>query len=295
MEPNESTSGRTGQKISISGDYRTACCAAVKQLTAGQLFPSCNEHGETGWSWIPPFVQSDLGTAAVMAHWKRLQSQRTHAVMSQGVALGRSVLQNSRVGNAVISPGSGHLEWTPGIPKVQTYPEILLQAVLIVPGERTTEGHLIEAVAPAWFEILNQLERDPTFLYKFSKYDRKFEELIAGAYEREGWTEVILTPRSGDKGRDVIASKSGFGKIRIVDQAKAYSPNHRVTAKDVDALLGVLTREPNVSKGIVTTTSNFAPGIEKNESVKKLMPYRLELRDGKQLTNWLLALYKVKP
>ena len=154
-----------------------------------------------------------------------------------------------------------------------------------MPGDKTNEGHIIEAVAPAWFEMLKQLERDPAFLYNFSKNPRKFEELIAGAYERDGWSEVILTPRSGDKGRDVIAAtKPNFGSIRIVDQVKAYSPNHRVTTKDVDTLLGVLLREPNVSKGIVTTTSLFAPGIEKEENIKRLTPYRLELRDGNKFS-----------
>jgi restriction system protein len=158
-----------------------------------------------------------------------------------------------------------------------------------------TDGVVIEAVGPAFFEILKQLERDPGFLYSFSKNARMFEELIAGAYERDGWGEVILTPRSGDKGRDVIAAtKPNFGSIRIVDQVKAYSPNHRVTAKDVDALLGVLLREPNVSKGIVTTTSLFAPGIAKDENIKRLIPYRLELRDGKRLLDWLKTLYKSK-
>ena len=178
---------------------------------------------------------------------------------------------------------------------IKPLPEIVIQAEIIVPGDKVTDGVVIEAVGPAFFEILKQLERDPGFLYSFSKNARMFEELIAGAYERDGWGEVILTPRSGDKGRDVIAAtKPNFGSIRIVDQVKAYSPNHRVTAKDVDALLGVLLRERNVSKGIVTTTSLFAPGIEKDENIKRLMPFRLELRDGKSLCDWLLALYKPK-
>ena len=282
MKSSESTHGRTGEMISLSGDYRALCCGAIKQLTVGQSFPKCPEHGEIEWDWIPPspFVQNDWGTAALVAHWRNLQSQWTHAAIAQSVAHGQTVTPGT--GEAFISRYKADT----------TYPEILLQAAIVVPGDKINEGQIIEAVAPAWFEILKQLERDPEFLYRFSKYDRKFEELIAGAYERDGWHEVILTPRSGDKGRDVIASKPGFGAIRIVDQVKAYSPNHRVTAKDVDALLGVLIREPNVSKGIVTTTSQFAPGIERDESVKRLMPYRLELRDGKRVLDWLLTLYK---
>ena len=61
-------------------------------------------------------------------------------------------------------------------------------------------------------------------------------------------------------------------------------------ADDVRALAGVLLRDQNVSKGIVTTTSTFAPGIE--EEMKALIPYRLELKDGKQLREWLTGLIR---
>jgi restriction system protein len=56
------------------------------------------------------------------------------------------------------------------------------------------------------------------------------KEIIAGAYHRSGFDEVILTPRSGDHGRDVIAIKKGIGSIRVIDQVKAYKPGHLVTA-----------------------------------------------------------------
>ena len=72
-----------------------------------------------------------------------------------------------------------------------------------------------------------------------------------------GWPEVILTPRSGDHGSDIIASKPGIGSIRIIDQVKAYSDRHRVSADEVRSILGVLSADLNVSKGIITTTSMF--------------------------------------
>src|SRR5262249_24070587 len=105
------------------------------------------------------------------------------------------------------------------------YPDILLQAELIHLGNATNDGRLVAGVSVAWFEIIAQLAKDPNFLFQIPP--RKLEELIAGAYERAGFTEVILTPRSGDLGRDVIASKPGFYSIRIIDQVKAYRPGHR--------------------------------------------------------------------
>jgi restriction system protein len=162
--------------------------------------------------------------------------------------------------------------------------QIFLNAELIEERRCVPEGQLVEAVAIPWLCILRELQLNPYFLYQIPW--RKLEELIAATYYKFGWDEVILTPGSGDKGRDIIASKNGFGAVRIFDQVKAYAPNRKVTADDVRALLGVLTLDGNVSKGVLTTTADFAPGVA-NEFAK-VIPYRIELRNGEKLREWLL-------
>lgn len=166
-------------------------------------------------------------------------------------------------------------------------PEVLLQTTLLSYGERTDEGVLVQAAAVPWFEIFKQIARDPSFMFEFSSSPRKFEEFIAGAYRQAGWDQVTLTPASGDKGRDVIATKNGLCSIRVLDQAKAYSPRHLVTHNDVRAMLGVLSADQNASKGIVTTTSDFEPRILSGDEFSRFIPYRLELKNGQQLLNWL--------
>jgi restriction system protein len=52
-------------------------------------------------------------------------------------------------------------------------------------------------------------------------------------------------------------------------------------------MLGALSSDRNVSKGIVTTTAEFAPGIEKEPGLVAFIPYRLELRSGNALLEWL--------
>jgi restriction system protein len=168
-------------------------------------------------------------------------------------------------------------------------PSVLLQAVVTL-GEKTADGHIIVGVAPAWAEIIRLMEEDPEILFKIDP--RKLEEMIAGAYEKAGFDEVILTRRSGDHGRDVIASRKDWGQVRFIDQVKAYKPKHLVTAEEVRALGFVLTSDQNATKGFVTTTSDFAPKIAEDPFIKPHLPYRIELVNGVELARRLVELAK---
>jgi restriction system protein len=163
-------------------------------------------------------------------------------------------------------------------------PSVLLQAVVTF-GDKTTEGRIIEAVAAPWLEILKLIEKDKSIIYQIDP--RKWEELIAGWYKEYGFDEVTLTPRSGDLGRDVIAVKHGVLSVRILDQVKAYGPEHLVPANDVRALLGVLGSDHAATKGLVTTTSDFAPKIESDPLIATHLPTRLELVNGTELVRRL--------
>ncbi len=164
--------------------------------------------------------------------------------------------------------------------------EIVVKA-LVIPGDRTKEGTLIKSIAIPWLKIVEVIANDPVAIYQISW--RKWEEIIAGAYSASGY-EVVLTPPSNDQGRDVIATKRGIGCIRILDQVKAYNPHHLVTADEVRSMIGVITGYPNVSKGIITTTSMFAPGVEEAENIKPFIPFRLELRPKDATIAWLTSL-----
>lgn len=53
-------------------------------------------------------------------------------------------------------------------------------------------------------------------------------------------------------------------------------------------MLGTLATDPNSSKGLITTTSDFQPGILKSDGeFGKLVPFRLELKNGAALMDWL--------
>lgn len=165
-------------------------------------------------------------------------------------------------------------------------PQFLIKAILTF-KEDTTEGKLVEAVNIPWFEIIERLIKDPKEAFQIS--DRMWEEIIAGAYEQSGFDKVILTPRSGDYGRDVIAEKKGLGTVRIIDQVKAFAPHRKVDANDVRALVGVLHGD-GASKGFLTTTSDFAPGLRSDPLITPFMPSRLELVNGDKLLQRLIEL-----
>ena len=212
---------------------------------------------------LPP-GQQEWGASALIARWRVLQQHRGSG------GSGSAQLQL-------------HAEATGHAPTLVVHPpELLVGVTLVLRGERTDEGVIIEAVSPMWRRFLNELARDPDTFWMLPP--EQTEELVAGGYREDGW-KVVLTPRSGDKGRDVIASRDDVGSIRILEQVKRYKPGHVVTAEEVRAMYGVLNFDTKASKAIVTTTSTFAPGVY--TEFASTMPTRLELRNGAQLRAWL--------
>ncbi|HEY6803734.1 MAG TPA: restriction endonuclease [Pyrinomonadaceae bacterium] len=168
----------------------------------------------------------------------------------------------------------------------QNSPKPIIKSLLLF-GETTDDGKIVEAITLPWLEILELLQKDPKAAFKIPA--DKWEEIIAGAYHKAGFDQVTLTPRSGDYGRDVIALKKGIGTIRVIDQVKAYKPGHLVDANDVRALVGVLHGD-GASKGFLTTTSDFAPKLPSDPLITPFMPSRLELINGEKLLKRLFEL-----
>ena len=135
-----------------------------------------------------------------------------------------------------------------------------------------------------WDAILDELRKNPEFLRCLDP--RQMEEFVAASYDVAGFEEVTLTPRSGDRGRDVIAVKRGLFKIRVLDQVKALNKTI-VTPDDVRAMIGTLALDSAASKAVITTTSEFAPSVITDPDIKRLMPSRLELRNRAGMLEWL--------
>jgi len=168
----------------------------------------------------------------------------------------------------------------------------MLLKTVIEPDQRADKGSLILAVARPWWDIAELIAKDPSAAYQIPP--DKWEEIVAGIYKTAGFEEVILTPRSGDYGRDVIAMKDGVGRVRVIDQVKAFAPDNLVDAEAVRALMGILQTD-GASKGFLTTTSDFAPMITNDPLITPLIPKQLELINGQTLFTRLGQLAKKRP
>jgi restriction system protein len=167
---------------------------------------------------------------------------------------------------------------------------VLSLSGIVSAKKKTAQGILIKSTSLVWNEVARSLGNDWSRAFEIPP--EKWEEIVAGAFDKAGFDQVTLTPRSGDHGRDVIAVRNGVGSIKIIGSVKAYKPGHLVKHDDVRALLGVLNGEQNASKGIITTTSDFAPRIKTDPFIKPFLPTRLELMNGDQLMRWLQGLAK---
>ena len=169
--------------------------------------------------------------------------------------------------------------------------KILVQGI-VTPYKKDTEGNLIKVVSIPWKAIIEKLNLNPKLMFEIPP--RKREEIIAAAYDIAGFEEVILTPRSNDFGRDIIAVKRGVGSIRIINSVKAYREGKNVRYDDIRALLGVLSGDFKTSKGILTTTSDFPPNFMNDPYIKPWIPHKLELINEMELNKWLQELAKKK-
>jgi len=238
--------------------------------------------------------QPDSGTSSsstLLAEWQQHRHGTLNVtlgdviVVAEGTVGGpKHYVLDAEPGSYVIQPATADLSMSGHAPAVVIAPPELAVG-FVVEGERTDEGVAITAVTPVWRQLFESMSQSTSAFYDLDP--RQMEELVAAAYKADGW-DVTLTPRSGDRGRDVIARRDDVGSIRILDQVKRYKPGLLVTAEEVRSMVGVLSMDQRASKAYITTTSGFAPRVA--EEVAALTPTRLELRDGNALRSWLIRI-----
>ena len=182
--------------------------------------------------------------------------------------------------SAVLSAGDAAPSSTAVKYVIESIPDLLLNSIVRAYGT-ISDAELVTFIEPAWSAIRGALIDDPSC--RFSIPPSKWEELIAASYESAGFDAVVLTPRIGGRGRDIVATRTGFAQVCIVDQVKVFEAGRVVDANDVCSLLGALLSDRNATKGFITTTAKLAPGITDDTRIAFFLPHRLELINGEQL------------
>ncbi|MCD6565094.1 MAG: restriction endonuclease [Bacteroidales bacterium] len=137
-------------------------------------------------------------------------------------------------------------------------------------------------------KLLSKILRAPHEVRNLSP--RQFEEFIAETLSQLGFKDVILTPRSHDGGKDVIASHQINGiPLSFYFECKQYSKGNKIQLKTLRALLGTLAHDrQNVNKGVLVTTSTFTKGSK--EFI--LSEARLDGKDYDGILGWIEEMKK---
>lgn len=91
-------------------------------------------------------------------------------------------------------------------------------------------------------------------LQSMDNYD--FEYFVADLWERRGW-ETTVSSQAGDRGIDVVATKSEPYDQKMLIQAKRYGENTTVGSPDIQQYASLKNQQSGVDKVLVVTTNRF--------------------------------------
>ncbi len=91
---------------------------------------------------------------------------------------------------------------------------------------------------------------------------RDFELFVAHLIEELGFDNVVVTPRSGDGGRDILATKNVHGvPLLFAFECKQYKSENKIQLDTLRSLLGSVSHGKTKSNiGVLVTTSYFTQG-----------------------------------
>lgn len=133
-------------------------------------------------------------------------------------------------------------------------------------------------------ELLARLSKFPED--RFLIDPRVFEETVAELLARMGYS-VRLTPRSGDKGRDVIASiGTPAAPVLMLVECKRYA-EHRLVGPEPVTRLWFRMFDDHANMAMVVTTSGFQPVAR---DTARSRGYQITLKDGDDFIGWIRSL-----
>ena len=131
--------------------------------------------------------------------------------------------------------------------------------------------------------LLTRIMQSPEELRNITP--RQFEEFVAETLSQLGFKDVLLTPRSHDGGKDVVANYRINGiPLSFYFECKHYAEGNKVQLETLRTLLGTMAHDArSVNKGVLVTTSTFTKGARKFI----LGEARLDGKDYTDLLGWI--------
>ena len=171
--------------------------------------------------------------------------------------------------------------------------DIISSALEFLNAAEFTQLYSPRPIHPNYAELFIEVERRAVeaILVKPAIIDsldpRFFEELIGSLYSRLGF-EVLLTKRTRDGGRDIVAvGESANSLIKFIVECKRYRRDRKVGIAPVQRLWGVKMSE-GATKAVLATTSTFTSGAKKFE---RQHIWELQLLDYSQVIAMLKRCY----
>jgi len=88
----------------------------------------------------------------------------------------------------------------------------------------------------------------------------EFERFLADLWSQEGWTTRHVGDGGGDRGIDVVGTKSGLTDRKLLIQAKRYRNGNKVGPSDVREYAGVRERERDADEMALVTSGRLTSG-----------------------------------
>ena len=128
---------------------------------------------------------------------------------------------------------------------------------IIIPDEAKDRIVKVEFLP---FHVLEEIRRKPEFMRKLSARD--LERMTAELLDGLGFENILLTPMSGDGGRDVVATRHINGiPVMFAFECKRYAEGNHVQLETLRALLGTVAHgKTQANIGVLVTTSTFTTG-----------------------------------
>ena len=166
-----------------------------------------------------------------------------------------------------------------------TKEEVVESTNLILPPEHQERIVRAENIP---FKLIHAILHDPRHMHNLTP--RQFEEFIAEVVDHLGFSNIILTPPSGDGGRDVIASNEINGiPITFFFECKKYAEGNKIQLDTLRSLLGTVAHHATeANMGVLVTTSTFTKGCKD----LIMSECRLDGKDYDGLLGWVGELKK---